>query len=117
MRDLKIIVPEDRDTQGWCMDIDIIDGFPVLLAEERNTQDQRAAIATYMVMGTVPGMPNAGIDWSLLYNQGATITNVDNAIKQNIQDKAAIPGMATQTYIPIYTKDEAGIHVAIYQAS
>ena len=117
MRDLKIIVPADRDTAGWNMDIDIIDGFPTLLDFERNTQDQRAALAAYTVKGTIPGKSDVGVDWSLLYNQGATVIDIDNEIKQNIQDRAAVIGTATQTYIPIYTKDDSGIHVAIYQSS
>lgn len=117
MRDLKIIVPEDRDLVDWGMDIDIIDGYPTFLEYERQTQDQRAALAAYTVKGTIPGKPDIGVDWSLLYNQGATIIDIDNEIKQNIQEKAAVVGTATQDYIPIYTKDNSGIHVAIYQAS
>ena len=117
MRDFKIIVPNDRKEANWNMDIDIIHGFPVYVPYERNTQDQRATLAAYTVKGTIPGMPNAGIDWSSLYNQGATVTDLDNAIKQNIQEKAGIPGSATQSYIPLYVKDEDGIHVAIFQAS
>lgn len=117
MRDLKIIVPEDRTKVDWNMDIDIIDGFPSFVSYERNTQDQRAALAVYTVKGTIPGMPDVGVDWSLLYNQGATVIDIDNEVKQNIQNKAAVVGTATQTYIPIYTSDETGIHVAVYQAS
>lgn len=117
MRDFRIIVPEDRTKAEWTMDIDIIDGYPVLLPYERNTQDQRAALATYYVKGTVPGMPDEGIQWSQMYTQGSTIISLDNAIKQNIQSKAGVPGTATQTYLPIYTKDDEGIHACIYQSS
>ena len=117
MRDLKIIVPEDRTTSSWNMDIDVIDGVPTYLPYERNTQDQRAALAAYTVKGTIPGLPNAGVDWSLLYNQGATVVDIDNSIKQNIQNNAAVVGTASQSYKPIYTKDDDGIHVAIYQTS
>lgn len=117
MRDLYLHVPGNPEETSWNMDIDVIDGFPRLVPAERNTQDQRAALATYTVKGTIPGKADEGIDWGLLYNQGATILDIDNSIKQNIQQKAAIPGTATQTYIPIYTKDESGMHAVIYQAS
>lgn len=117
MRDIKIIVPEDRTKAGWNMDIDVINGYPVFLDYERNTQDQRAALAAYTVKGSIPGKPNVGVDWSLLYNQGATIVDIDNEIKRNIQEKASVVGTATQAYIPIYTKDDDGIHVAVYQSS
>lgn len=117
MRDLKLIVPIDRSKDAWNLDIDIINGVPVFVDYIRNTQDQRAAIATYMVKGSVPGKPEAGIDWGRLYTQDATILDIDNEIKRNIQDKAAIPGSPVQNYMPIYTKDDTGIHAAIYQTA
>lgn len=117
MRDLKIIVPTDPAKETWNMDIDVVNGVPSLMDYPRNTQDQRAAISAYMVKGTIPGKPNTGIDWSLLYMQNATILDVDNAIKRNIQNNAGTPGTATQVYMPVYTKDEKGIHVAVYQSS
>lgn len=117
MRDLKLIVPPDRGNSSWNLDIDIINGSPSFVDYIRNTQDQRAAIATYMVKGSVPGKPESGVDWARLYNQEATILDIDNEIKLNIQDKAAIPGTSAQTYMPIYTKDENGIHAAIYQTA
>lgn len=116
MRDFKIIVPRDRTKENWNMDIDIIDGYPVFVQTPRNTQDQRAALAAYAVKGTIPGKADAGIDWSLLYNQNATVLDIDNAIKQNIQKDAGVPSTASQSYLPIYTKDESGIHVVIYQS-
>lgn len=117
MRDVKIIVPADPSKVDWTMDIDIIDGYPVYVDYERNTQDQRAALSTYTIKGTIPGMPTEGIEWDLLYGQNATVLDIDNAIRQNIQKNAGIPGGATQTYIPVYTRDEKGIHAAVYQAS
>lgn len=117
MRDLKLIVPQDRNDKTWNLDIDIINGVPTFVDYVRNTQDQRAALATYMVKGSIPGRPESGIDWGRLYTQDATILDIDNEIKRNIQDKAAIPGTASQTYMPIYTKDENGIHAAIYQTA
>ena len=117
MRDLKLIVPIDRSKASWNLDIDVINGVPTFVDYVRNTQDQRAAVATYMVKGSVPGRPETGVDWGRLYTQDATILDIDNEIKRNIQDKAAIPGSATQMYMPIYTKDETGIHAVIYQTA
>lgn len=117
MRDLKIIVPKDKQNADWSMDIDVINGYPTLVPYERNTQDQRAVLSAYTVKGTIPGMPTEGVDWSLLYMQNASILNIDNEIKQNIQKNAAVVGTATQTYMPIYSQDDKGIHVGIYQSS
>lgn len=117
MRDIKLIVPSDLTNSSWNLDIDIVHGYPVFVDFERNTQDQRAAVAMYTVKGTIPGKPDSGVDWSRLYNQDASILDIDNEIKQNIQDKAAITGTATQAYLPLYSKEEGKIHAVIYQAS
>ena len=117
MRDFKLIVPEDPTKVSWNLDIDIIQGQPALLPYARNNQDQRASLSAYMVKGSIPGMPDTGVEWAQLYNQNATILNIDNSIKQNIQQYAGTPGTATQNYVPIYTKDDDGIHVVVYQSS
>lgn len=117
MRDFKLIVPAEPDKADWNLDIDIIAGAPVLLPYPRNNQDQRAAVAAYMVRGTIPGQPDTGIEWTELYEQNTTILNIDNSIKQNIQKYAGMPGTAVQNYTPVYTKDDSGIHAIIYQSS
>ena len=53
MRDLALITPTEKT--NWCLDFDIIDGYPRYVPTERNTQDQRAAVAAYMIRGTIPG--------------------------------------------------------------
>lgn len=116
MRDIRIITPVDREKESWVMDIDIVNGFPVYVQEERNTQDQRAALATYMTKGTIPGMPDVGVDWSALYQQNATILNIDNEIRQNIQRFATPVNPSSQTYMPVYTATKDGIQVGIYQS-
>ena len=116
MRDVRLIVPSDPDAE-WNLDIDVVKGTPVYLQYPRNTQDQRAALAAYMVRGSIPGMPDTGVDWTSLYQQNTSILNIDNTIKQNIQNYAGTPGTATQTYTPVYTKDDQGIHAIIYQSS
>lgn len=114
MRDFKLIMPLTSDAD-WCLDFDFINGQPALVAESRNTQDQRAAISAYMIKGSIPGKPNLGIDWSGMYEQQATVLEIDNSIKQSIQQNAAIPGAPTAGYIPLYATDEKGIHVGVFQ--
>lgn len=116
MRDIKLITPGSSDA-GWNLDFDFIDGVPVFVNTERNTQDQRAAVSAYMVQGTVPGKPDVGINYSDLYTQNTTIVSLDNNIKQNIQKNAAIPGSAVQAYIPIYDITEEGIKIGIVQTA
>lgn len=115
MRDLMLITPTEG--RPWCLDFDIIDGSPKYVPNDRNTQDQRAAVAAYMFRGTIPGKPDLGIDWSGLYSseEKETIIEVDNEIKQAIQEYAAIPEGPNGMYVPMYAYKEDGIQLAIYQ--
>lgn len=117
MRDLMLIMPENPHETGWCLDIDIIDGMPKLLPFERNTQDQRAAVSAYMFKGTIPGKPDIGINWEGLYSgSDETLVDIDNEIKQAIQNNAAIPDGPNSTYVPTYKESEDGsITLTIYQ--
>ena len=117
MRDLMIIMPENPHEVTWCLDIDIIDGFPKLVPFERNTQDQRAALSAYPFRGTIPGKPDVGINWDGLYSgNDETLIDIDNEVKQAIQANAAIPEGPNGTYVPTYkTSEDGAIAITIYQ--
>lgn len=116
MRDLLLKVPTEPE-QEWCLDFDIIDGIPRFVPEERNTQDQRAAVAAYMFRGTIPGKPDLGIDWSGLYDAEfkESLVTIDNEVKQAIQEYAAVPEGPNGMYVPMYETTEDGISLSIYQ--
>ena len=114
MRDLKLIMP--TEPSNWCLDFDIINGQPEFVQHERNTQDQRAAIAAYMMRGSIPGMPNVGIGWSGLYDSdNETLISIDNEIKQAIQKYAGIPDGPNSNYVPLYETTEDGVQLHIMQ--
>lgn len=115
MRDLALITPSEGSE--WCLDFDIINGQPRFVPEERNTQDQRAAVATYTFRGTIPGKPDVGIGWSEMYQSDyqETLISIDNEVKQAIQEYAAVPEGPNGMYVPVYDMKEKGIEVAIYQ--
>lgn len=115
MKDIKLIVSEDAEND-WFLDINIISGYPEPLKYDRNTQDQRAAVATYMVKGTFPGKPEEGVSWNLMLERDADMTLVDNEIKQNIQNKAGTVGTASQKYVPVYSKTAEGFRVTLLQS-
>lgn len=117
MRDLMLIMPENPHEAPWCLDIDIIDGYPKLVPFERNTQDQRAALSAYTFRGTIPGKPDVGINWDDLYsNSEETFVDIDNEIKQAIQANAAVPEGPNGTYVPTYKTSEDGtVNITIYQ--
>lgn len=116
MRDLLLITPaKPEDT--WNLDFDIVHGVPRYVPEERNTQDQRAAVAAYMFKGSIPGKPDMGVNWSALYepNYEETLVTIDNEMKQNIQQLAAAPTTMNSMYVPLYNITEDGIELSIYQ--
>lgn len=117
MRDLMLIMPENHTESSWCLDIDIINGFPKLVPFERNTQDQRAAVSAYTFRGTIPGKPDVGINWEGLYSgNDETLVDIDNEVKQAIQQNAAIPEGPNGVYVPTYKQTEGGgISITIYQ--
>lgn len=115
MRDLIVITPTEKS--NWCLDFDVVDGCPRYVPTERNTQDQRAAIAAYMIRGTVPGKPQLGIGWAGLYQEDyeETLTVIDNEVKQAIQEYAAVPEGPNGLYVPVYQAGKEGVEIAIYQ--
>lgn len=117
MRDLMLIMPENPQDVTWCLDIDIVNGYPKLVPYERNTQDQRAALSAYTFRGTIPGKPDVGINWEDLYdNNEETLVDIDNEIKQAIQANAAVPEGPNGTYVPTYkTTEDGAICITIYQ--
>ena len=112
MRDVKLIVPTNKE-DNWNIDIDIVNGFPVLLPYAQNNADQRAVLSAYIIKGTIPGVPNSGIDWSGLYTQDVSLINIDNDIKQKITQNVGSGISIEGQYIPLYDKDDDGIHVSI----
>ena len=119
MRDVLIITPTDQSTASWNLDIDIIDGVPDYVQEEGNTADQRAALASVMMKGTIPGLPDEGVAWSDMYNSAANdtdIVTIDNQVKKSIQNNVA-SGSYNNSYTPVYSHDKKGnISVGIYKA-
>lgn len=116
MRDVLLITPQQSNTE-WNLDIDIRNGRPVMVPEERSTQDQRAAVAAYMFKGSVPGKPDMGVNWSALYepNYEETLITIDNELKQNIQQLATTPAITNGMYVPLYNLTEDGIELSIFQ--
>lgn len=110
MMDLKVITPEDPETP-WMLDIDIIDGYPTYCEQ---TQDQRAGVASIISKGTIPGMLDYGIDWSLLLQQERDLTSIDNQVKQQIQELARPED--NKSYMPLYMPQQSGrVDITVYR--
>lgn len=116
MRDVLIITPTEEGAT-WNLDIDIIDGFPGYVFTEENTQDQRAAIAAYTTLGSIPGALGEGVDWSALYTGQNSLISVDNEVQQNISNLASSSDNASNSYTPLYLqRGDKGISFLIYKA-
>jgi len=88
------------------LDLEIEDGFPVLLPDNIDNNDQRACVSAYMAKGTVPGAPDIGVDWSQLLMGKENLINIDNDVKRAIDDNGGTYGVEALTYYPLYNFDE-----------
>lgn len=111
MRDCALITDVDNK---WYIDIDIVNGQPVYLIDDQ-TNDQRAAVASVQAKGTIPGMLETGVDWAQMYVKEYQdgLVNIDNQIKQNIQDTAYADGGVMKQYTPLFAQTEEGIKFGI----
>lgn len=100
MRDIMLITYDEN------LDIEIEDGFPVLLPDTVDNNDQRACVSAYMAKGTVPGAPDIGVDWSQLLMGRENLINIDNDVKRAIEDNGGTYGIEALTYYPIYDYNE-----------
>lgn len=84
----KIKANPDKELEWWTFDVGILNGDFVLVPEESNNMDQRAAISAFTVVGSIYGDREYGIDWSPYFAKDTGLVNVDNQIKKNIQQNA-----------------------------
>lgn len=95
MRDIKIYT----DDNGRNLDINIVGGEPEWLESEATGMDQRAALAAFIALGTIPGKLQSGVDWGSLYTGGATYTDISNQIMQQVQNYVTADNPAV-SYFP-----------------
>ena len=84
----KLAQNPDKELEWWTFDVKISDGDFVHVPEEDNNMDQRAAISAFVVVGSLFGDREYGIDWSPYFAKDTGLVNVDNQIKKNIQQNA-----------------------------
>ena len=82
-----------QDPVWWTFDIALADGDFVFVPNEENNMDQRAAITAFVVVGSIYGDKEYGIDWSPYLSNDTGLINIDNQIKKNIQQNA-MPDLA-----------------------
>lgn len=101
MRDFKVSYNDG-------FDIDIVEGYPVYVDYENQTQDQRAAIGATIVKGTIPGNLDYGVDWAKLWDKEESVIDISNDVNQVVQDVAGGEGSAGSQYIPMFYPQESG---------
>lgn len=100
MKDVMLITYDD------ILDIEIEDGFPLLLEDHIPNNDQRSCVSAYMAKGTVPGASDVGVDWSQLLIRKENLINIDNDIKRSIETNGGTYGVEALTYYPVYDFNE-----------
>lgn len=99
MKDVMLI------TYDNIVDIEIENGFPVLLPANIENNDQRACVATYMAVGSVPGALEIGVDWSEFLEKKENLINIDNSVKIAIEANGGTDGVPVSSYFPVYNYD------------
>jgi hypothetical protein len=67
--------------QEW--DYYVVNGIvPIIEGEEENAQ--AATIAAFLQVGTIPQLPEEGVDWTGFFTGGVPFNEIDNTIKNNL---------------------------------
>jgi hypothetical protein len=83
--DPKLYGPDELPCE-WNIDINVVDGYceelpsPSISSEEQ----QRANICAFMEKGTIPGLPDVGVDWMGFYTGDLTLMNINGLVHDMI---------------------------------
>lgn len=107
LRDMKLYTDNGRPVFTLKLDKN---GMPDMMDTEGLTNDQRAAICTVIVMGTIPASEDVGVEWYRQFDPDhqAALLDIDNQCKQMIQDCSTSDGTQQSEYYPMYAPDEDG---------
>lgn len=94
------------DSGKWCLDIQMENGRARQLPLGIENNVQRAALAAYILSGTIPGQRSVGVPWADYDTGEASIVDMDNIVKRQI-DTYAGSGFV-QGPMPLYIPDETG---------
>ena len=105
--DLELHVLSDNS-----LDIDVINGWPTLM-NTTNTPRQRAAVAAYIAKGSVPGQTEIGAEWASYMTGQRSLVELDNQVKQNIQDMVGTETIMDQI-MPLYVPSDGGVAIRLW---
>lgn len=97
---------------GWSLDIDIVNGEARLVPGEINVRLQRAAVASYIVRGSIPGQELVGADWPGYLSGSVSLVECDNQVKALMEQYAGVSSMEEAPY-PLYMEDADGLHITL----
>ena len=112
MRDIKLFTGDNGQPQ-FDIKLDLW-GMPALMDSASQSQDQRAAVATVIMKGSIPGAEDIGVDWGRQYDadRQVALLDIDNQCKRMIEMCAADRNDPSVQYQPLYMpSSEEGITV------
>ena len=101
MRDIKVYSSDKYD-----LDINIVDGMPEFLSADSQTNDQRAGLAAFITIGTIPGRLTDGVDWGSLYSQDSSYVDISNQISKQVQNYVTGNTPSEVSYLPLIFPDD-----------
>ena len=75
---------EEITANGISWDCEVVDGIvPILSAEEEELQD--ATQAGFLIRGTIPQLPNAGVPWTDFLTKKLTFGELDFYVRESLR--------------------------------
>lgn len=81
---LLVGAPLDYWGEKFNTDINIENGRAEELVDDNAIQAQRATVAGYMIKGTVPLIPDAGVEWDAYATREKTLLEMDGQVRQSV---------------------------------
>ena len=97
---------EDIETSGITWDCDVEDGLvPILTDDEEELQC--ATLAAFLIVGTIPQLPSAGVPWTKYVTQEISFGELDFYVRDSLQKAEK------ETYYPQYNIEDGKLTMTV----
>lgn len=87
--DMKMKAEEITASENPIWDVRVVNGNVPIISGS-NEKVQTATLAGFLELGTIPQLPDAGVNWPGFMTGAVTFGEIDSQVRQSIQD-AGVP--------------------------
>lgn len=98
----------DHKERIWDFVVNEDTGTFEIMPDELSEEQQRAIVAAYTQRGSIPQLPDVGVQWAELLTESVGASEVNAQVIDAIQNNAG-----TFAYIPVYSKVDNQLMVEI----